>query len=328
MKERKINWGIIGPGRIAHNFVQGINVLEDANLYAVASRNEKRANDFAGQYKIEKTYNCYEDIIADPKVDAIYIATPHRFHFEQCMMALTYGKPVLCEKPITVNALQLNKLITTAKNNNVFLMEALWTRYLPIYEVVKTWLDEKLIGDIKLLTSTFGFVFERDLSDRKFNRDLAGGALLDLGVYQVSTSQWVMRKNPVSFTANGLLGETNVDEMLAVNLQYDDGAVSQFSCNFLSANENSFIIYGAKGNIKIHNNFWAATKATLYLNDKEMTITKPFKASGFEYQIEEATKCIINKDLESSIMPHSQSLANMKLMDSIRKEIGLKYSFE
>jgi len=207
-------------------------------------------------------------------------------------------------------------------------MEALWTRYLPIYKVVKTWLDEKLIGDIILLTSTFGYAFERDFLDRKLNHELAGGALLDLGVYQISISQWVMRKNPVSFSVKGFLGETNVDEMLAVNLQYDDGAISQFSCNLLSKNENSFMIYGSKGHIKIHDNFWAAIKATLNLNDKEMTITKPVKASGFEYQIEEATSCIINKDLESLIMPHSQSLANMELMDGIRKKIGLKYSFE
>lgn len=137
-------------------------------------------------------------------------------------------------------------------------MEALWTRYLPIYKIVKTWLDE----------------------------------------------------------------------MLAVNLQYDDGAISQFSYNLLSKNENSFMKYGSKGHIKIHDNFWAAIKASRNLNDKEMTIRKPVKASGFEYQIEEATSCIINKDFESSIMPHCQFLANMELMDSIRKKIGLKYSFE
>lgn len=328
MNTKAFNWGIIGPGRIAHTFAKAIEVIDNAKVYAVASRNKERAEDFASQYGASTTYGSYEEIVNDPEVDAIYIATPHPFHFEQTMLAINAGKPVLCEKPLTVNAKEAKTLIDTAKKNNVFLMEALWTRYLPIYKVVKSWLDEGVIGDIKLLNSTFGFAFEKDLEDRKFNHSLAGGTLLDLGVYNVAISQWVMKQNPKTFSANGYLGETNVDELLAVNLEYESGAVSQFNCTYLSNTENEFIIYGSKGYIKIHNMFWGSKKATLYIGDKEVTKERPFRATGFEYQIEEAMKCIAEGELESSVMPHADTLSNMTLMDNIRKEIGQKYSFE
>ncbi|MCB0742674.1 MAG: Gfo/Idh/MocA family oxidoreductase [Ignavibacteriae bacterium] len=328
MEKEKFKWGIIGPGRIANKFAEGITGIENAEIFAIASRNKERANNFANKYGIKKIYLSYEELVNNKDVDAIYISTPHRFHFEQVLLALNAGKPVLCEKPLTVNSTQSKILVETARKNNLFLMEAVWTRFLPIYNVVRSWLDENLIGDVKLLNSTFGINFPRNLEDRKFNHELAGGGLLDLGVYNIAISQWVMKQNPTKVSAIGYLGKTNVDELLAVNLQYESGAVSQFSCNLLSKNENDFIIYGSKGYIRIHNMFWGATKATLYVDDKETTESQPFRASGFEYEIEEAMNCIQAGKLESSIMPLDQTLANMELMDKIRKEIGLKYSFE
>ncbi len=328
MENKVFNWGIIGPGRIANKFAQGLKVVDNAILYAVASSNLDRAKSFSKEYGAIKSYNSYEELTRDPKVDAIYVATPHRFHFENTKLCLEAGKSVLCEKPFTVNANEAKILIDLASRKNVFLMEALWTRYLPIYNVVKKWIADEKIGGIKLLTSTFGFNFERNLEDRKFNNSLAGGALLDLGIYPISISQWLMQQNPESFSAVAHLGETKVDEMLAVNLKYNNGAVSQFSCNFLSTNENDFLIYGTKGYIRIHGMFWGATKATLYLGEQEFVETRPFKSSGFEYQIEEATNCMKAGKLESSIMPLSQTLENLLLMDNIRKTIGLKYSFE
>ena len=328
MDEKKFTWGIIGPGRIAHNFAKAINVIDNAELNAVASRNEEKGKVFANQYYVKKIYNSYEDLVNDSEIDAIYISTPHRFHFENTILALKAGKPVLCEKPFTVNSQEAKTLIHTARKNKLFVMEALWTRFLPIYKVVRNWLEENLIGDVKLLTSTFGYAFERNLTDRKFNHELAGGGLLDLGIYSIAISQWVLRKNPISFSASGYLGETNVDEMLAVNLDYGNGVISQFSCNLLSTNENDFIIYGTKGYIRIHCMFWGAKKATLYVDGKETTEERPFRSSGFEYQIEEAMNCIKSGKLESEEMSHEQTLENLTLMDDIRKNIGLKYSFE
>ena len=328
MTEEKFKWGIIGPGRIAHSFAKAIAVINNAELYAVASTNEERGKNFGNQYNVDKIYNTYEELVNDQAVNAIYVATPHRFHFEHTLLALKAEKPVLCEKPFTVNSQEAKTLIHTARKKKLFVMEALWTRYLPIYNVVRNWLDDKLIGEIKLLTSTFGYAFQRDLKDRKFNHELAGGGLLDLGVYPIAVSQWVLRKNPISFSSTGYLGETNVDEMLAVNLDYGDGVISQFTCNLLTTNENDFLIYGTKGYIKIHCMFWGATKATLYLDGKERMEERPFRATGFEYQIEEAMNCIKSGKLESEEMTHERTLSNIELMDDIRKSIKLKYSFE
>ncbi|HET7144041.1 MAG TPA: Gfo/Idh/MocA family oxidoreductase, partial [Anaerolineales bacterium] len=193
MSDKKFRWGILGPGRIAHNFAGGLKVIDDASLYAVASSKIERAKEFADQYGGAKTYNSYEALLDDPEVDGVYVATPHRFHFENIILCLKAGKPVLCEKPLTVNAAETKKLIETAKKNKVFLMEALWTRFLPIYPVIRKWLDEKAVGDISLMVGTFGFNAPKAKDDRWQNPELAGGTLLDMGIYPISVSQWVMR---------------------------------------------------------------------------------------------------------------------------------------
>lgn len=329
MTDNRFKWGLLGPGRIAQQFADGIKVIDDASLYAVASSNPERAAAFAKQNGGEKTYDSYEALVNDSQVDAVYIATPHRFHFENTMLCLNAGKPVLCEKPLTVNAAEARKLFETAKEKNVFLLEALWTRFLPIYRQIRQWLDEKAIGEIHLLTSTFGFDIPKGKDDRWLNPELAGGTLLDMGIYPISTSQWVMGQEPASFGAKAILGATGVDELTSVVLQYPNGVISQFSSNFLSNNVNDFFIYGGKGSIRIHPNFWASTAATLSINGQDdQTVSKTLRAGGFEYQTEEAMRCIRAGLLESPGMPHAQTLANMELMDKIRAEIGLRYPFE
>ena len=328
MSDKKFKWGILGPGRIAHNFADGLKVIDDASLYAVASSNLERAEAFANEYGGAKTYNSYEALVNDPEVDGVYIATPHRFHFENIMRCLNTGKPVLCEKPLTVNAAETRQVIKTARENKVFLMEALWTRYLPIYRVVRQWLDDGVIGHISLMVGTFGFNAPKDKDDRWQNLELAGGTLLDMGVYPIAVSQWVMGTQPKSFVAMAHLGKTGVDELTTVLLKYENGVISQFHSSFLSNNVNDFLIYGAKGHIRIHPNFWGSTQASLVANDQELTVSRSLRASGFEYQIEEAMRCIRAGLLESPGMSHADTLANMELMDSIRAEIGLKYPFE
>jgi len=328
MAIKRFNWGLIGPGRISQQFAEDLKVVEGAALYAVASTNLERGEAFAKKYGGEKTYTSYEALVNDPQVDAIYIGTPHPFHFENTMLCLNAGKPVLCEKPLTVNAAQAKILIETAQAKKVFLMEALWTRYLPIFEPIRKWLDEGSIGDIHLLSSTFGFNIPKGKNDRWLNPELAGGTLLDMGVYPITTSQWVMGQMPVSFGAKAIIGETGVDECTTVVMQYANGAISQFSSNFLSDNFNNFYIYGTKGSIRIHPNHWAATEATLSVQGQDITVHRPLRSQGFEYQTEEAMRCIRAGLLESPGMTHAQTLANMELMDGIRAEIGLKYPFE
>jgi predicted dehydrogenase len=325
---RRFNWGILGPGRIAQQFAAGLKVIDDAALYAVASSSSERAQAFAAQHGGEKTYTSYEALVNDPQVDAIYIATPHRFHIENALLCLKAGKPVLCEKPLTVNAAETQQLIETARAHKVFLMEALWTRYLPIYQPIREWLDAKAIGDLKLLVSTFGITVPTDQGDRWLNPELAGGTLLDMGVYPIAVSQWIMGQMPQSFSAQAYLGRTGVDELTAGLLKYENGVISQFHSSFITDGANDFVIYGSSGHIRIHAAYWAATQATLVTSDQTLTVSKPFRDGGFEYQTEEAMRCIRAGLLESPGMTHADTLANMQLMDNIRAEIGLRYPFE
>ncbi len=325
---QKFKWGVIGPGRIANRFADGLKVIDDAYLYAVASTNAERGTAFAAKYGAEKVFSSYEALTADPQVDAIYVATPHNFHFEHVRLCLEAGKPVLCEKPLTVTAAETRKLIEIAQQKQVFLMEALWTRYLPIFGVVRQWLDEGLIGALEYLTVSFGFRAERNENDRWLNPALAGGALLDIGIYPIAISHFVFQQNPVAFQAVGRLGSTGVDEFIALSLQYQSGAVAQVSASFLNSTSNDCWIYGSKGSIHIHPNFWQSARATLITENRELTFHRPLRSTGFEYEAEEAARCIREGRLESPNMSHADSLANMTLMDDIRAEIGVKYPFE
>ena len=325
---KKFKWGVIAPGRIAHAFAKGVLSIVDTEISAVASSSQKRADAFAEQYDIANAYDSYEALVADPDVDAVYISSLHHQHFAQAMLALDAGKPVLCEKPLTVNAAETKKLIEKSREKNLFLMEALWTRYLPIYGTVRQWLDDREIGDLVMMNATFGFRAPQNPKSRLLDPNLTGGALLDIGIYPLSVSQWVMGQNPKSFQVHALLGETGVDEMIAATLVYENGVISQFSSNIRSDNRNEFVIYGEKGHIRIHANFWGGTRATLNVNGKEETVIADFNATGFEYQTVEAMRCIQEDLLESPKMTHADTLATMTLMDDIRAEIGLKYPFE
>ena len=321
-------WAIIGPGRIAERFAGGLKAIDDACLYAVASRNSERAEAFAKKFGAEIFYGSYDDLLKDANVDGVYIATPHRFHFDLAKSCLEAGIPVLCEKPLTVNAKQSQELIELSQKNNTFLMEALWTRYLPIYDVIREWLDDGEIGEVENLTSSFGFCVPKDLNDRMYNEELAGGVLLDMGVYNIAISQWVMGGNPTDFRVTGKVGPTNVDEQVAVTLKYGDYKTSQFTASIIALQNNDFFIHGKKGFIRIHAMFWDCISATLSNFETEKTVTKRFAATGFEYETMEAMQCIRDGKIESAKMTHADTQANMELMDSIRKDIGLKYSFE
>ncbi|MFN8598259.1 MAG: Gfo/Idh/MocA family oxidoreductase [Anaerolineae bacterium] len=326
--EKRFNWGVLGPGRIAQQFADGLAVINDAALYAVASHQPERAQAFADQHGGAKIYSSYEALVSDPHVDAVYIATPHRFHFDNMKLCLEAGKPVLCEKPLTVNAAQARQLIDLARAKKVFLMEALWSRCLPIYQQVRQWLDAGSIGELKLLTSTFGWNVPKDPTDRWYNPELAGGTLLDMGVYPIAVSQWVMQQNPSAFHAQAQLSSTGVDMLTAGLLQYPNGVISQFHSSFVTDGVNEFFIYGSTGHIRLHAAYWASTQATLVVNGKATTASRPFRGGGFEYETEEAMRCIRAGLLESPAMSHADTLANLELMDSIRAAIGVKYPFE
>jgi len=321
-------WGIIGPGRIAKKFASAVLKIPDASIYAVASRSSSDPEQLKQAFNAEKCYSSYEELAADPKVDAIYIATPHRFHYENARLCLEMEKAVLCEKSFTVNAKQADELFRLSQLKQIFLMEALWTRFLPIYGQVRQWLDAGKIGDIRLVTSTLGFVAERDLEDRLLNIELAGGTVLDLGVYNTALTQWVFQKPPRKIIAIGQIGETGIDEAVSATLSYENGVAAQFTCTFHALPLNQFTITGTRGIIIIHSIFNNATRATLITGKKSKTVEKRFEINGFEYQIRAAMHAIHEGKLDCPQMTQADTLMNMQTLDTIRQQIGLRYPFE
>jgi dihydrodiol dehydrogenase / D-xylose 1-dehydrogenase (NADP) len=327
-------WGLIGPGKIAAQFAGAIEVVEGSHLHAVAGRDRSRAETFSQGHGVPMCYDNHLELLSDPDIDAVYIAAPHRYHFELARDCLLAGKPVLCEKPLTVNARESLELIELSRRHGVFLMEALWTRFLPIYGEVNQWLVSGKIGEVTSITSSFGFPFPRNLDDRLLNPDLAGGALLDLGVYNLTMSQWVFGTQPVSHTIDGYLGETNVDEHGVATLFYSHGRCSKFEISMIKELDNDLIIHGSSGHIHVHPMFWSATRATLFQRGKSTgahsstSITREWRGTGLEYEIEAAQRCIRNGAIECSVISHADTLKTMQLMDSLRHDMGLSYEFE
>jgi predicted dehydrogenase len=321
-------WGIIGPGRIAHTFAQAVQRTKGASIHAIASRSSKEPDKLKQDFGAEKCYNSYKALAADIEVDAIYIATPHRFHYENALTCLEAGKPVLCEKSFTVNAQQAETLFKKSQENQVFIMEALWTRFLPIYKPVREWIEAGEIGDVRHVHSTLGFIARRDPTDRLLNIELAGGTVLDLGVYTCGLTQWATRDNPQRVLASAHIGETGVDETINVTYQYADGSSAQFCCTFEFEPPNELMIFGSEGSIRVHTSFVNGTVATLEKGKRSRTIKKPLKINGFEYQIEAAMEAIRAGRLDCPQMTHADTLGNMRALDTIRDQIGMRYPFE
>lgn len=336
MQQTPFNWGIIAPGRIARNFAQGLNVVDGARLAAVASRNAERARAFVNeQARAEdntRVYDDYAHLVADPDIDAVYIANPHRFHFDAAKLALEAGKPVLCEKPLCVNAEQAEALIRLAKDQNVFLMEALWSRFLPVWQKTRAWLDEGQIGDVHTISSSFCMQVPRHENDRLLDINQAGGVLLDMGIYCVALSQFVMGKDPDNVQSLVYRGPTGVDERDAVQMAYDD-VVSQFTCSFIGKRENRMRIEGTQGSIVLADPFWASESVTLnrLVGADGTRVSETFngehRASGFEYQIEEVMRCVRAGKLQSDTMPWAATLGNARVMDRVLAEGGVVYPF-
>ncbi|WP_431688919.1 Gfo/Idh/MocA family protein [Hahella sp. NBU794] len=324
---RTFNWGVIAPGRIAQRFAACFESIDGARVLAVASSNRERGDAFAQHFGCERVYGDYTELARDPDIDAIYIANPHRYHLETALLCIEAGKPVLCEKPLTVSAAQARALMDAASHHQVFLMEALWTRFIPVWRQVKQWLDAGAIGDVVLMDSRFGFKAERVQGDRLFELNLAGGSLLDIGIYNLSMSQFVMGRDPVSFICDGVVGETGVDERVSAILNYG-GPASQFTCNLLSNTDNRFLIYGSKGRIEVPADFWEASTVTLTTDDGvSETFEGPLLANGFEYQVMHAMERIRAGELQSDVIPWRDTLATQTLMDAMLARLGVVYPF-
>lgn len=323
-----IKWGILAPGNIAHQFARGLSVLPDAELIAVGSRSKERADKFADEFDIPRRYGSYHDLVSDPDVDAIYVATPHTFHKECSILCLKAGKAVICEKPFAVNVEQVKEMIACARECKQFLMEAIWTRFIPVMVKVREWLADGAIGEPRMLTADFGFRAGVNPEGRLFNPELGGGGLLDVGIYTIAMAYMVFGGAPSKITSLANMGETNVDEQAAMLLGYDTGQMALLSCAIRTTTPQEARIMGTDGSIFIPN-FWHATSATLHATGKEPEqIEMPFKGNGYENEAMEVMRCLREGKLESDVVPLSESLSIMETMDSLRAQWGLKYPME
>lgn len=329
----RMGWGLVGPGGIAHRFADALATRTDAALQAVVGRTPARTQAFAERWGGHAVTDL-DALLADPAVDAIYIATPHSAHADVAAACLRAGKPVLCEKPLAANAAQAQALVTLARERGVFLMEALWTRYLPALRMAETWLQEGRIGRVRTLQSSFGFHMPFDAAHRTFSPALAGGALLDIGIYNLSLSQWVMALQGVHaaprMQALGVLAPTGVEQRCAVQMQYADGTLSQFSCAFDSHHDNALRIYGERGCIVLGPHCWEPTQAQLHVHgEAPQDVQAPFAHNGFEYQLDAAMAAIRAGAIEEPRIPHAQTLAVLQQVDELRRQLGaVRFPFE
>lgn len=326
--KKTIGWGIMATGTIANKFCDGLKHLEDAEIVAVASRSLDKAQAFSRKYGIRKAYGSYEELVRDPEVDIVYIATPHNLHFAGTMLCLEAGKAVLCEKPFALNAREAEKLIKYARDKKLFLMEAMWTRFLPAVVKVREWLKQGLIGEVRCLKADFGFRCEWNPKGRLLNIELAGGALMDVGIYTVSFASMIYGTQPNTIKSLAHMGETGVDEQCAMLFGYEGGQIASLGAAVRTEMKNDALIFGTEGMIHIPE-FWCAKSATLHLaSGREEAFGPEMKGNGYNYEAAEAMRCLREGKLESDIMPLDETLAIMHTMDTIRAQWGLKYPGE
>jgi predicted dehydrogenase len=321
----EINWGIIGLGKIAHKFAQDLKYVPNARLHAVASTDNKRSREFALQFKVPYHFNSYEALLNCPHLDVVYIATPHTSHFTNTMMCLRKRIPVLCEKPFGMNAKEVKTMIETANTNQTFLMEAMWTRFIPSFQKAMDIIKSGLIGRPLSMKADFGFQADFDAQSRIFNKDLGGGSLLDIGIYPVMAALTIFGK-PQKISALATIGATGVDESCAVNFQYADGAIAMCHSTVKAHTNIEAYIYGEKGVIYMHPRFHHSKGLTVTLNDgQEDSLSLPFDGHGYQFEATEVTNCLKKNLLESKIMSHKFSFDLIETLDAVRKEIGLTY---
>ena len=322
----KIRWGIVGPGAIANKFALAIKNVVGAELVAVASRSVDKGREFADKYDIANVFCGYEKMAESDKVDAVYIATPHPFHKPCAELFLNAKKHVLCEKPVCINASQAISLKKCAEKNGVFLMEAMWTRFLPAVKEAVEIVKNGEIGEILGLDADFCYASSPVEEAKLFQNEMAGGSLLDVGVYGLHFASLFLGNNPESVCATAQV-ENGVDYHTKLLMKYKNGAIASVSSAINLHKPESAYIYGTKGHIYMPN-FYGANDLFIAVGGDARYIDKPAMGDGFEEEIYEACDCIRKGKTQSDILPMSESIAILKLMDGIREQIEVKYPFE
>lgn len=312
----KVRWGIVSAGRISHTFAKDMFYVENAEIEAVAARQLSSAQEFANEYGIVKAYHGYDLLFNDDDIDAVYISTPHSYHYEHTKQALEAGKHVLCEKPFTVNPEQCIELAEFAKSKGLFLMEAVWTYFLPAIKKAKQWIAEGRIGELKHITADFGYPLPYDPNRREWDADLGGGCLLEMGIYPVCFNYLFNGSVNYDMQVIGKRAPNGADRDVTVTLDYGK-QVSVLHTTFDARLPNWGAIVGTEGYIIIPD-FFRASEASLYvIDDKVDYFVDNRKGSGFEFEIAAASQAILDGKLETEEMPLATSLHFQQQMQSI-----------
>ena len=322
---KKYKFGILGTGWIARKMANAFKHVDGATLYAVASRNQQSANSFAKEFKIEKAYGSYEAMLADPEVDVVYVATPHNLHHQNTLLCLDYGKHVLCEKPFAVNGREAREMIDKARAKKLFLMEAMWSRFLPHIIKAKEIVESGQLGKIKLLTADFCSKFDFNPNNRWFNLDLVGGSLLDIGIYPVFLALYIMGK-PQRLSALAGIGQTGVDYNCSMTFGYPDESIAVLHSSTIVSSGVNAAIYGENGSI-VFDNWWFCPANFKVIDNKGKTKKYKIKSvgNGYNYEVDEVIRCLNNGQTQSENMSWQASLDLIDILDEIRKQGKIVY---
>lgn len=329
---RKLNWGIIGAGQIANAMADALKNSPNNILYAIASKTPEKAKAFAEKHAVAHAFS-YDEIVNCKVIDVIYVATTHNFHFENARLALEHGKHVLIEKPFTVNAKEAIELMRIAGEKKLFLMEAIWTRFLPSVREIKSRIVSGEIGEVKQITASFGGFVKPKYEKRLKEPALAGGVTLDMGIYPISFVCYLLSELPSEIKSMARFSELGVDEIANYLMRFESGCFATVSTSFNLKMTNEAIIYGSKGYITFPD-FPAGKQFTISKHEgtNDIKETSGFVEDrplpGFIFQVEEVARCLHDGELESQVIPLNETVAIMELMDTMRAEWGFKYPFE
>jgi predicted dehydrogenase len=324
MKNKKIRWGIIGLGNIANKFAADLASVENVELVAVASRNRQRADEFALRHNSKKAYDSYEKLVKDAEVDAVYIATPHSFHKEHAILCLQNKKAVLCEKPFAMNLEEVIEMMAVSRENNVLLMEALWTIFLPHFTYVLDIVKSEKFGKLKNLEADFGFYRDFDETSRLFKKEVGGGSLLDIGIYPIFAALAALGE-PDSIDANATFFENGADSSCTAVFHYEN-AKATIKSTILEETKTEAVFIFDKAIVKIMRQFHEPSTVVIIQNNKEEIINFDCKTIGYNFEIEHFSQLLRENKKESAVMTFDFSESIIKTLDKVRKIIGLEYT--
>ena len=322
-----MKFAILAPGSIARKMVFAVKNLPDVELYAVGSRTLERALSFAEEFGFEKAYGSYEELVKDPHIDLIYVASPHSHHYEHTKLCLIHNQNVLVEKAFTVNAKQAKELVSLARERKLLLVEAMWTRFMPARKILDEVIDSGVIGQVSSLTANLGYALKH--KERLVKPELAGGALLDLGVYPIQFSLMVARSKVAKISSDAFFSAEGVDLKNSITFTFENGIMAVLHSSMLSLTNREGIIYGEQGYIKVKN---INNCEGIEVYDAQGSLIKeypvPPQINGYEYEVLACQEALRGEKTECIEMSHEDTIYGMELLDEIRAQWGMKYPCE